>query len=259
MTDFSSAFWKPEPKPPWHDWRTWGMFIPLLASMLGFAFTGLFAFAFSDIDVIAGTTQSWMVIIGSALIVWGAEANTPFTVIEVFRKILRQEHNAWDISALVASLTGTAINLLVTFASRQTLFGDSVWRQWSLSWGPLVAGIAVTLDYYGGMIELGFLFGSYEIRLTEYNQWLTETGQSLTGKKDDLTKQFADLTRRVNDLTQRWTWPTATAADVTRVTAHLNGNRADLTREELDLILAKHELNLPSDSTIKRGLKVAKE
>ena len=257
MTEtFSNTFWKPEPREPWKDWRTWGMFIPLLASMLGFAFTGLFAFAFSDIGVIAARTQSWMVIIGSALIVWGAEANTPFTVIEVFRKILRQEHNLWDISALVASLTGTAINLLVTFASRQTLFGDTGWRHWIMAAGPLISGIAVTLDYYGGMIELGFLFGSYEIRLTEYNQWLTETGQGLTGERDKLTRQIDQLTRQVADLTQRWAWPIATAADVTRHTAHLNGNRADLTRQELDLILAEHQLNLPSDSTIKRGLKV---
>jgi len=250
----TEQYWKPEPKEPWHDWRTWGMFVPLLASMLGFAFTGLFAFAFSDIGVIAGVTQSWLVIIGSTLIVWGAEANTPFTVIEVFRKILRKEHNVWDISALIASLTGTTINLLVTFASRQTLFGDSVWRQWALSWGPLLAGIAVTLDYYGGMIELGFLFGSYEIRLTEYNQWLTQTGQSVAQTDLDLVTKLANLESKLANLENRHTWLTATAADVTRYTAHLNGDRAQLTRQELGVILAEHKLNLPSPATVKRGL-----
>ena len=250
----TEQFWKPEPKEPWHDWRTWGMFVPLLASMLGFAFTGLFAFAFSDIGVIAGVTQSWLVIIGSTLIVWGAEANTPFTVIEVFRKILRKEHNVWDISALIASLTGTTINLLVTFASRQTLFGDSVWRQWALSWGPLLAGIAVTLDYYGGMIELGFLFGSYEIRLTEYNQWLTQTGQSVAQTDLDLVAKLDNLTQQLDQLTEQHTWLTATAAEVTKYTAHLNGDRANLTRQELGVILAEHKLNLPSPATVKRGL-----
>ena len=245
------------------------MFIPLLASMLGFAFTGLFAFAFSDLGVIAAGTQSWLVIIGSTLIVWGAEANTPFTVIEVFRKILRHEHNAWDISALVASLTGTTINVLVTFASRQTLFGDSVWRVWALSWGPLLAGIAVTLDYYGGMIELGFLFGSYEIRLTEYNQWLNETGQSVTQIDDKLTQQLDWLTQRIKAVDQeldrvadfgrqvddRWTWLTATSDQVNRATEHLNGDRANLTRQELGVILAEHKLNLPSPATVRRGFK----
>jgi len=259
----SEQFWKPEPREPWHDWRTWGMFVPLLASMLGFAFTGLFAFAFSDIGVIAGTTQSWMVIIGSALIVWGAEANTPFTVIEVFRKILRKEHNLWDISALVASLTGTAINLLVTFASRQTLFGDTGWRHWIMAAGPLISGIAVTLDYYGGMIELGFLFGSYEIRLTEYMQWKRASGQMVDAVDGMMVKigehfapVFEQLTQRIDDLTQRRVWLTATASDVARLTAHLDGNRAGLTREGLDLILAEHKLNLPSNSTIKRGLRM---
>jgi len=257
----TETFWKPEPKEPWHDWRTWGMFVPLLASMVGFAFTGLFAFAFSDIGVIAAGAQSWLVIIGSALIVWGAEANTPFTVIEVFRKILRHEHNAWDISALIASLVGTAINLLVTFASRQVRFGDSVWRIWALSWGPLVSGIAVTLDYYGGMIELGFLFGSYEIRLTEYEQWKRVTGQ-IAGALDQIKAQvgellkpeFEQLTRRLIELEERHTWLTATAAQVKQYTSHLNGDRANLTREELGLILAEHKLNVPSPSTVKRGL-----
>jgi hypothetical protein len=220
-----TAFWKPKPREPWKDWRTWGMFIPLLASMLGFAFTGLFAFAFSDINVIAAGTQSWLVIVGSALIVWGAEANTPFTVIEVFRKILRQEHNAWDISALVASLTGTAINLLVTFASRQVLFGDSIWRQWSLSWGPLVAGIAVTLDYYGGMIELGFLFGSYEMRLTEYEQW-----------------------RRTSD------WPIARLSDFEKIRAGMNGDSGQMTAEQLEAELTERQMRMPSAATVKRWL-----
>ena len=254
MGQMIEKFWKPEPKAPWRDWRTWGMFLPLLASMVGFAFTGLFAFAFSDIGVIAAGAQSWLVIIGSTLIVWGAEANTPFTVIEVFRKILRHEHNAWDISALIASLVGTTINLLVTFASRQTLFGDSVWRQWALSWGPLVSGIAVTLDYYGGMIELGFLFGSYEIRLTEYNQWLTETGQSRVQPDLDLVGKLADLESKLDQLEERGTWLTANADQVARYTAHLNGDRANLTRQELGLILAKHQLNVPSPATVRRGL-----
>jgi hypothetical protein len=251
-------FWKPEPKAPWRDWRTWGMFVPLLASMLGFAFTGLFAFAFSDIGVIRAEVQSWMVIVGSALIVWGAEANTPFTVIEVFRKILRKEHNGWDISALAASLTGTAINVLVTFASRQVLFGDSLWRQLALSWGPLISGVAVTLDYYGGMIELGFLFGSHEARSDQWRlereQWRRANGQSVVGEQADLVGQLDNLTEQVGQLVERWAWPVATSADVKRATAELNGDRANLTREEVGLILAEHHLNLPSDSTIRRGL-----
>jgi len=246
------------PRAPWHDWRTWGMFVPLVASMLGFALTGIFAFAFSDVGVIAPNVQSWLVIWGSALIVWGAEANTPFTVIEVFRKVLRQEHNAWDISALVASLTGTAINLLVTFASRQSLFAESAWRQLALAWGPLISGIAVTLDYYGGMIELGFLFGSYELRfadwLTEREHWLTETGANLTQAGANLTQKLEQLTQQVAELTQRWSWESATQADVKRVVAKLNGQADNLTREGLALLLAEEHLNMPSASTVRRAL-----
>ena len=152
-----TAFWKPQPREPWSDWRMHSMLIPVLVSAVGLFITGIFSFAFSDIVVIPGPTQSWMVIAGSALIIFGAELNTPFTTIEVFRKILRQEANAWDTSALVVSLVGTVVNLLVTFASRLSL--AAAWKGLLLNWGPLLAGFAVACDYYGALVELGFLFG----------------------------------------------------------------------------------------------------
>lgn len=121
-----TPFWKPEPREPWADWRMFSMLVPILVSACGFFVTGIFAFAFSDIAVIPRTTQSWMVIVGSALIVFGAELNTPFTTIEVFRKILRRESNRWDLSALIVSLVGTMANLLVTFSTRINL--QNTWR-----------------------------------------------------------------------------------------------------------------------------------
>jgi hypothetical protein len=145
------------------------MLLPILVSASGFFVTGIFAFAFSDIAVIPAGTQSWMVIVGSALIVFGAELNTPFTTIEVFRKILRKESNSWDISALIVSLVGTMMNLLVTFASRISL--PNAWQWFVLNWGPLIAGFAVACDYYGALVELGFLFGSFEMRM---ESWLED-------------------------------------------------------------------------------------
>ena len=262
MSNFE-AFWKPEPRQPWQDWRMYGMLIPLLASMMGFAFTGLFAFAFSDIDVIEASAQSWLVIVGSALIVWGAEANTPFTVIEVFRKVLRQEVNAWDISALVASLTGTAINLLVTFASRQPLFGDSAWRQWAMSWGPLVSGVAVTLDYYGGMIELGFLFGSFEVRfeswLVERETWRRENGLQTGQNGLMLETKVADLETKLAEVESRWSWPQATQAEFKTILAGMNGSAAGMDRETAIMVLAQNHRQPPSDQTLGRWLKMVKE
>ncbi len=212
-----NPFWKPAPREPWHDWRTHSMLIPVLVSAVGFFVTGIFAFAFSDIGVIPGRVQSWLVIVGSALIVWGAELNTPFTTIEVFRKVLRKEANNWDISALVVSLVGTMTNLLVTFASRTRLV--PTWQAVVLNWGPLLAGFAVACDYYGALVELGFLFGSFELRM---ETWLEEK-------------------RRYDErhgLVQPEPLPVANIRDLRRTLARLNGNRGNLNEEQLEAELA---------------------
>ena len=231
------SFWKPAPREPWGDWRTYSMLIPIAISMLGFFVSGIFAFAFSDIGVIPATVQSWMVIVSSGLIVLGAEANTPGTVIEVFRKLLRREHNGWDVSALVLSLVGTIVNLLVTFASRTSL--TPAWRSLLLNWGPLVAGFAVACDYYGGLLETGFLFGSFEMRM---ESWLEE-------------QRVYNDAHGVEE--PREPYPPARLPDFERVLAGLNGNRASLNAERLAVELHKIKRELPSPATVRRWLKMA--
>lgn len=233
------TFWKPQPREPWSDWRMFSMLVPILVSALGFFVTGIFAFSFSDIAVIPPATQSWMVIIGSALIIFGAELNTPFTTVEVFRKILRGEANAWDTSALVASLVGTMINLLVTFASRLSL--APLWRDVVLKWGPLLSGAAVACDYYGAMVELGFLFGSFEVRM---ETWLEE--------KRAFDEQHAqlDATTAEDDATVEWTDATI---DHWRAIAHgMNGSRAQCDAAMVEAELEARHLRPPSASTVRR-------
>jgi len=212
------------------------MLLPILVSAVGFFVTGVFAFAFSDIAVIPAPTQSWLVIAGSALIIFGAELNTPFTTVEVFRKILRHEHNRWDVSALVVSLIGTVVNLLVTFASRLSLV--PAWRDVVLYWGPLLSGFAVACDYYGALVELGFLFGSYEVRMETYlherSAWDIAHGNV---PAPELRPAGID--------------------DFRRVLGRLNGQRATLTAEQLDDELAKDGLVVPSKSTGNRWRRMA--
>ena len=234
----SDPFWKPRPKEPWSDWRTYSMFVPIGISMVGFFISGIFAFAFSDIGVIPAAAQSWLVIVSSGLIVLGAEANTPGTVIEVFRKLLRGEHNTWDVSALVLSLVGTIVNVLVTFASRTKL--APVWQSVVLNWGPLIAGFAVACDYYGGLLETGFLFGSYELRM---ERWLEEQ------------RQWNDAHGIQPPRPPR---EPAKIDDFRRVLGRLNGNRATLNEEQLESELAVDGLGLPSASTVKRWLRMAR-
>ncbi len=84
--------------------------------------------------------------------------------------------------------------------------------------------------------------------MTEQLAYLTERIKAVDQELD----QVAEFGRQVNE---RWSWPVASAHQIEQVTAELNGDKANLTREQLGVILAEHHLNLPSDSTIKRGLR----
>ncbi len=232
----TQPFWKPQPREPWHDWRMHSMLIPVLVSAVGFFVTGIFAFAFSDIGVIPGRVQSWLVIIGSGLIVFGAELNTPFTTIEVFRKILRKEANGWDTSALIVSAIGTIVNLLVTFSTRITL--PNTWQGFMLNWGPLVAGFAVACDYYGAMVELGFLFGSYELRM---EKWLDEKRAY----------------NEANGLVQREPLPQAKLREYRAWTAGMNG-RTPRNLDALTELCHERGREPPPESTARRWLKVGR-
>jgi hypothetical protein len=254
-----TAFWKPQPREPWSDWRMFCMLVPILVSAFGFFVTGVFAFAFSDIAVIPGPSQSWLVILGSALIIFGAELNTPFTTVEVFRKILRGEANGWDTSALAVSLVGTVVNLLVTFASRLSL--HPAWKGVVLNWGPLLSGFAVACDYYGALVELGFLFGSYETRmeswLVEKRQWTESDGR----RTADDGRQSTPHGIRNTEYAPRNTepeWRPARIDDFQRVLGRLNGQRATLTAGQLQRELAQDQLLLPSSRTVNRWLKMAR-
>ena len=72
--------------------------------------------------------------------------------------------------------------------------------------------------------------------------------------KLDVLGKLADLKSKLDQLEERGTWLTATSADVKRITVGLNGQKANLTRAELAVILAEHKLNLPSPATVRRGL-----
>ena len=97
-------FWKPEPKRPKNDPFMWFILIPCLISALGWFVQGAFSFSFGDIKVIPDVIQSWLVVAGSTLIIFGAEINTPFVFVLAFGKIVEiaEAHIAgYDIAVFI--------------------------------------------------------------------------------------------------------------------------------------------------------------
>lgn len=244
------AFWKPEPVAPVAPDKTWIarlLTTSLWVSGVGWAITGLFAFAFDDIRVIPILVQSWLVVIGSGLVVIGAEMNTGPTAVAVFRKLGNKSASRMDVQALVASLVGSVASILITFAIRQTRFGESWWRNLALSWGPLVAGIAVACDYYAASAELGLLKSDFERAMSEWfhamEVWLQE-------------EQEWNEAHGIVPAVDRSTWRKATIHDVRRLAAELNGDRAGVTavnlQEYLDPMHVRVEV---ADTTMARWLK----
>lgn len=216
------TFWKPAPRKPWQDWRMHTMLYPIIISAFGFLMVGVFAYAMKDIRVIAPDVQSWLIVIGGGLIVAGAELNTPFATIECFRKIRLNEHDWLDITALVASLVGTAVNVLLALALRiNTTAG---WQGFVANYGPLLSVVAVALDYYGATVELAGLFSSFDVR---YPLWLEEKQKyestmstvDLQKSRDKLQEQLAQLQEKV----ERLQWKPATIDDARQVLAGRNG------------------------------------
>jgi hypothetical protein len=241
----TQAFWKPQPKLPNKDWIAPVLKASLFVSALGWIVYGVFALAFDDIAVIPAPVQSWLVIAGSALIVAGAEMNTAPTVVAVARKWGSKEGQRLDAIAFAVSLIGSVTAGLIAFSIRQTRLGDSAWRILALNWGPLVAGVAIAADFYAASIELGLLRADFE---REMEQWLDEkrTWESEHGRPRPPRPVFDP------------SWPVARLPDWKRITAGMNGN-APTTADGLVVALYENELNLPSESTGKRWLKMTRE
>jgi uncharacterized membrane protein YhiD involved in acid resistance len=143
-----------------------------------------------------------------------------------------------DLVAFVVSLIGSITAGLIAFSIRQTLLGESGWRALTLGWGPLVVGVAIACDFYAAAVELGLLKADYE---QDMEQWLDEKRQWEQSHAPPPELQPAKK------------------PDFERVLARLNGDRANLNVEQLESELAADHKSLPSESTVKRWLKLARE
>lgn len=256
VSEQMEGFWKPEPREPWSDWRTYSMLIPVLSGTVGACIFMALGFSFTEMGSILQGVRTGLVIVAAFTVAFGSTFGSIGSGIEVFRKRFKKEAEGWDWISLGVSTLTTIAGFGMGFAA--LLGATTTWSEIAVIYGSIVVGTLAALDSLGDMIELGGLFGSFEARyetwLVDRERWRVQTGQSVNDSGQELVIKLSDLEKQLDQLTQRWTWPVASADDVKRVTANLNGDRANLTREELGLILAEHKLNLPSASTVRRGL-----
>ena len=233
----SQPYYMPKPVEPSRDWVGRLMSASLIVSVVGLAIYGLFAFAFGDVKVIPSAVQSWLVVIGSALIVTGAEMNTPAALVAVARKIGRKQQHWLDYVILAVSVIGGIAGVLIVFSSRQSALGENGWRAWALSWGPLFVGITVVLDYAGTSVELGLLRSEYDAEMSEWLEAEQEWNET----------HGIEAEQPVSE-----PWPTAGVRDFRALLQSMNGERAALTKENLEAHFAKVGLAMPAPSTVDR-------
>lgn len=252
-------FWKPKPREPWSDWRTYSMLLPILAGALGACIFFALGLAFAEIVNIRAEVRKPMILVAAFGVAIGSTFGSIGSGIEVFRKSYKRQATTWDWTSLVISVVTTVVGMVIGVAT--LLGGTTEWSRAAVIWGSaLVCGFA-SLDAAGDMIELGGLFGSWEERVEQWREereeWRRANGQSVAANGPELRTRIAELESKNAELEARWSWPTATKADFEFILAGLNGSAADLTRERLALELAKNQLNLPSTATVDRWLGMA--
>jgi len=254
-------FWRPKPKEPWADWRTYSMLLPILAGALGACIFFALGLAFAEIVNIRAEVRKPMVLVASFGVAIGSTFGSIGSGIEVFRKAYKRQATAWDWTSLVISVITTIVGMVMGFAS--LLGATEEWSRIATIYGCIVVGAFASLDTGGDMIELGGLFGSYEDRyerwLVECEDWKRANGQTTAQNGPELEAKCRALESKLSALEARWSWPTAKKADFDFVVAGMNGSAGKLTREWLALELAKNQLNLPSAHTVDRWLGLVEE
>lgn len=255
------GFWKPEPREPFRDWRTYSMLIPILSSALGAWLFLALGFSFTEIAEIPQRIRTGLVIVASFTVAFGSSFGSVGSGIEIFRKVSTSQVKMWDWISLGISTCTTVAGFAMGFAA--LLGATATWSTVAVIYGSLVVGTLAALDSSGDMIELGGLFGSFESRyetwLEEREQWRRENGISVGAKTGNFETKIEQLEAKLEDLMTRQSWPVARKRDFEAILAGLNGSAPDLDREAAVLILEQNQLQPPSDQTLSRWLREAQK
>jgi len=267
-------FWKPEPREPWHDWRTFSMLIPVLSSALGACLFLALGFSFTEIAAIPQRVRTGLVIVASFTVAFGSSFGSVGSGIEIFRKVSTQQAKVWDWVSLGISTATTIAGFAMGFAALLGATAD--WSRVAVIYGSLVVGTLAALDSSGDMIELGGLFGSFEERyetwLEEREQWRQTNGVAPSpngGELEKMTADFEKMTARLDAMTKhsdamtkridKMSWPVARLGDFEKIREEMNGHGIAMTAEQLEMELDKAQMRMPSPSTVTRWLQVDQE
>ena len=247
------AFFKPEPTKPEDSKIAKALRQSLRLAVAGYAITGLFAFAFADVNLIPSWIQQALVLVGSACIVVGSETNTIPTGEAALSKIGTGRFSIFDLLAFLASLGGSLFSILIVFSVRQVALGESPWREFAIVKGPLFLGCANVLDFYGALLELSLIRRDYS------RDWLTWWQEKVAWDTEYGITEPDPPALDPSELVFDSTWPEADWPYVRRMTASLNGNRATFDRATLLKMLHERERRPLSDSTVTRHVSRVRE
>lgn len=231
----TQPFWKPQPREPWHDWRTFAIGVPVLSSAWGACLFMFLAFSFTELGAIPADVRTWIVVVAAFSTAVGSAFGSIGSSVEVYTKAFEGRAVNLDWLSLILSVAATLGGFVLGFAA---LLAGAEWAVFVRLWGPIVLSVLVAGDAASDVIQLGGLFAAYNIR---YQAWLDE-------------KAAWDIAH--GNVPAPELRP-AGIDDFRRVLGRLNGQRATLTAEQLDDELAKDGLVVPSKSTGNRWRRMA--
>jgi hypothetical protein len=264
--------------------RGWSLLIPALLSALGFFCFGVLGFSFTELTVLPEAFRTALVLTGAFALAFGAEIGTLSNVVEIYRKGARVQ--GWDAVALAISILATFTAFILAFA---TLLGvAATWGATVRLYGPIALGLLAALDSYGNFLEFGLYLNSYDARLSQWEGKQEQAAERkrqdaerlrqavAQGVLDELQRIEAEAQvsreRRKAEREERKVAgignadaqasvqvapknvapaqaPIATIADWRAIIEHLNGERANLTIEQLQDLLKGAGYALPSART----------
>jgi hypothetical protein len=196
------------------------------------------AFSFTELSAIPANVRTWIVVVAAFSTAFGSAFGSIGSSVEVYSKAFEKRAELLDWISLALSVLATLGGFILGFAA---LLAGAEWAVFVRLWGPIALSVLVAGDAASDVIQLGGIFGSYNLR---YEQWRQE-------------KRHWDAAEvRGEHATPEWT--TARIEDFRVVQARMNGDGATLTAEKLGEELAKDFKLRPSPSTEKRWLKLAR-